>query len=111
MNRPDIFRAKQPKDNFNSPVSLDRESRTEAATTSNKPWKIALIGLELFGMACMLYAILELARYIIVYHQEHPDFYLTWGLYIELTGLAIGLVYWAVVFRRVLHRFARTLDE
>ena len=56
-------------------------------------------------MACMLYAILELARYIVVYQQEHPEYSMTWALYIELGGLAIGLVYWAIVFRRILHKF------
>ena len=73
--------------------------------------KVAVLCLELLGLACMLYAILELARYIIVYHQQHPDFYLTWGLYIELSCLALALVYWAIVFGRTLRRFAAALDD
>jgi hypothetical protein len=73
--------------------------------------KIAVLCLELLGLTFMLYAILELARYIIVYHQQHPDFYLTWGLYIELSCLALALVYWTIVFGRTLRRFAAVLDD
>lgn len=97
-------------------ITLEKTAVTAASDSSSQRGshrnrRIAVLSLELLGMACMLYAILELARYVIVYHQEHPDFYLTWGLYLELTGLAVGLVYWGIVFRRTLVRFADTLDK
>lgn len=85
-----------------SKQSVDNDSRSNVK--KNRVQQAILLFLELLGMSCILYAILELARYIIVYHQEHPDFSLTWGLYIELSGLAIGLVYWTVVFCRMLNR-------
>lgn len=58
--------------------------------------------LELAGFICTLYAILELARYIVIYHFAHPDFICTWGLYCELSALSFGLLWWSIWFVRFL---------